>query len=151
MSPRIAILAACLLLTTFSGATSAEKTSPLTNNTPLKQAQDQALDADGKPLPMPQNYAPALEYRAKEAKVNPVKVNAPKYKPPRSSPTAAIADDPSCRWLNSRMSELRKRLKSGSRLVEYLTEELQQYRQQWQCLKCSAAGPAAGDHARCGL
>lgn len=123
----------------------------LTNTTPLKQSQDQALDADGNPIALPQEFAPALQYRADEATVAPIKVKAQRSKKHATAKTTQVVDDAGCRWLHSRVSELRRRLKSDTRLADYFHDEMREYQQQWQCLKCDGAGPAAGDHARCGL
>lgn len=134
------------------GSASAEPVQ-LSNSTPLKPRQDQALDADGKPIQL-REFTPALEYNAKEAQVVPISAGkqARRHSNTRSSRQRnAIADDASCRWLNNRMGELRKRLQSGSRLSDYINDEMHQYQRQWQCLDCSGSGPAAGDHARCGL
>ncbi|MCH1919679.1 hypothetical protein L9G15_09560 [Shewanella sp. A3A] len=145
LAPHITL--SLLLLVASSHLTATE----LTNNTPLKHPQEQALDADGNPIPLPTEYAPALEYHAHEALVTPVKVSPQRNKTRQSAKADKVADDAGCRWLHSRMGELKRRLKSDTRLAEYFHDEINQYQQQWQCLKCAGAGPAAGDHARCGL
>lgn len=146
MSPALRLMLGLLLL-----AASNVPATELSNNTPLKHTQEQALDADGNPIALPQDYAPALEYHADEAKVTPLTLNTKRSKTRQSAKTDKVADDAGCRWLHSRMSELKRRLKSDTRLAEYFHDEINQYQQQWQCLKCNGAGPAAGDHARCGL
>lgn len=152
MSSHTHIRAICILLTALSSTATYGEPTRLTNDTPLKSRPNQALDADGNPLPIPQEFAPAMEYRAVDAKVKAVNIKAPKRRHSSSSKAvASIADDASCRWLNSRMNELKKRLDAGSRLVDYINDEMRQYRRQWRCLQCDGNGPAAGDHARCGM
>ena len=140
------LISVCLL---WSVTTAAEPVQ-LTNNTPLKQQQDQALDSNGNPIQL-REYTPALEYNAHEAKVVPLSTGKTTRRSQQTRHITAIADDASCRWLNNRMGELRKRLRADSRLRDFINDEMSQYQRQWQCLDCAGSGPAAGDHARCGL
>ncbi|MCL1075605.1 hypothetical protein [Shewanella dokdonensis] len=122
----------------------------LNNRTP--RPQNRAVDADGKPLPIPTQFKAALEYQSSEA-VTPVITSgsSQKSRQAASQSTPAIADDASCRWLHKRMTNLKNRLQSSSHIDGYLQAELSQYQQQWSCLKCANGGPSSADLSRCRL
>lgn len=62
----------------------------------------------------------------------------------------SVANNPSCRWLNTRMTSLERNLDSGvnSRNQHY-QQELDMRQDEWQCMKCGAEGPEQADHAVC--
>ncbi len=61
-----------------------------------------------------------------------------------------VANDPGCRWLNSRMSSLEQYAGAGvNARNRHYQQELSIRQQEWQCLKCGAEGPSQGDHAQC--
>ena len=63
---------------------------------------------------------------------------------------SSIADDASCRWLNSRLSFLERKIQSKSNTqFGHHQEELAIRQQEWICLKCGAEGPATYDHGNC--
>lgn len=62
----------------------------------------------------------------------------------------SVANDPGCRWLNSRMSSLEQYAGAGVNVRNrHYQQELSIRQQEWQCMKCGAEGPSQGDHALC--
>ncbi|WP_445946859.1 hypothetical protein [Shewanella sp.] len=61
-----------------------------------------------------------------------------------------VANDVSCRWLNSRMDHLEGQLKqSGTQGLGHQAAELKIRKKEWQCLKCGVEGPSVADRSRC--
>lgn len=111
------------------------------------------LDSEGNPIAIPQQFEAALEYESAplpKASRDSKPTKSRKKKP--SKPRRQIADDPSCRWLDKRMTELERRLRQkDSHTARYLQAELGEHQQQFRCLKCSGSGPETQDYSRCSL
>lgn len=117
------------------------------------------LDSEGKPLAIPAEQS-ALEYSPSTVHVDEAKTKqatksttAKKKMPSRKQQLASrdrVANDPSCRWLNARMSQLETQIgKRPDKAARYQIDELSARQQEWQCLKCGAEGPNQDDHYRC--
>lgn len=121
---------------------------------------DSALDSEGNPLLIPTETRSALEY-SQPASAN---YSLPKNKKPKKpkrkkalsrkqqiASRANVANDPSCRWLNSRMDQLERTLASSSKNTRYghHSDELKIRHSEWKCMKCGAEGPRQSDHDRC--
>ncbi|MGL5358404.1 MAG: hypothetical protein ACRDBI_01625 [Shewanella sp.] len=136
------------------------------------------LDNQGRPLSLPQHSHSALEYSAPIAspeantpstattKRTTAKLSTSKQSTSKRSAEAKllssqrigdghinrerIANDPNCRWLDNRLTQLES-LTRGQRgnPAQYHAEELHARQQEWLCLKCGAAGPVQGDYGRC--
>lgn len=120
------------------------------------------LDSEGKPLPIPAEQS-ALDYSPPTVNVdNP----SPKTKTNKTQSTKTknkklsrkqqlasrdnIANDPSCRWLDARMSQLETQIgNKRDQTADYHSDELNARKQEWQCLKCGAEGPNPDDYHRC--
>ncbi|WP_281212833.1 hypothetical protein [Shewanella insulae] len=155
----------------FSCAAQAkDKDAQLTQETVLHETMtlpvDGALDSEGNPLAIPDNPTGALNYRASHAqpksrrdKKSPSKSKSKRSKkqnrktPSRKQQLASrqhVADDPSCRWLDKRMSHLEKSLKrQAKRQYGYQDKELRARQSEWVCMKCGAEGPSQSDHHKC--
>lgn len=134
-----------------------ENLSPNTPSEPLPLGT--LLDSEGKPLAIPTEQS-ALEYSSPTVNVDEAKTKqttkstaAKKKKPSRKQQLISrdrVANDPSCRWLNARMSQLETQIGNRpDRAASYHTDELSARQQEWQCLKCGAEGPNQDDHYRC--
>ncbi|MFV0596020.1 hypothetical protein [Shewanella sp.] len=120
------------------------------------------LDSEGKPLPLPTQQS-ALDYESPviDTDNKPAKTNANKAKSATSkkkklnrkqqlASRERVANNPSCRWLNARMSQLETQIGNRpDKAASYQTDELSARQQEWQCLKCGAEGPNQDDHYRC--
>ncbi|AAN57660.1 hypothetical protein HRJ35_02315 [Shewanella oneidensis MR-1] len=120
------------------------------------------LDSEGKLLPIPVEQS-ALDYspptvnidnespKAKTDKTQSTKTK--KKKLSRKQQLASrekVANDPSCRWLDARMSQLETQIgNKQDKAADYQSDELSARRQEWQCLKCGVEGPNQDDHHRC--
>jgi len=138
------------LLLFISSALFATELSAAELNNQTPRPHNRAVDADGKPLPVPEEFKAALEYRAVEART-PV-ISSGDHKKSRASKTKTtptVANDASCRWLHNRITDLQRRLESSSHIDAYLEAELSQHQQQWSCLKCASTGPSSADLSRC--
>lgn len=111
------------------------------------------LDSEGNPIAIPQQFEAALEYEsAPLPKASRDSKPTKSRKKQASKPRRQIADDPSCRWLDKRMTELERRLRQkDSHTARYLQAELGEHQQQFRCLKCSGSGPETQDYSRCRL
>ncbi|WP_345858829.1 hypothetical protein [Shewanella algae] len=112
-----------------------------------------ALDSEGNLIAIPQQFEAALEYES-----TPLPKASRDSKPTKSrkkkasKPRRQVADDPSCRWLDKRMTELERRLRQkDSHTARFLQAELGEHQQQFRCLKCSGSGPETQDYSRCTL
>ena len=122
---------------------------------------DGALDSEGKPLAIPKSPSSALNYSASPtpAKQRREKRSTNKPKSKRTKPLSRkqqlasrqhVADDPSCRWLDKRMSHLENSLKRQAKhQYGYQDKELRARQSEWVCMKCGAEGPSQSDHHRC--
>lgn len=112
-----------------------------------------ALDSEGNPIAIPQQFEAALEYEsAPLPKASRDSKPTKSRKKKASKPRRQVADDPSCRWLDKRMTELERRLRQkGSHTARFLQAELGEHQQQFRCLKCSGSGPETQDYSRCTL
>ena len=62
----------------------------------------------------------------------------------------SVANDAGCRWLDSRMSTLEKKLTLGvNHRNQHHQQELLVRQDEWECLKCGVEGPAQADHHSC--
>ncbi|MBV7316027.1 hypothetical protein [Shewanella sp. NIFS-20-20] len=132
------LVRALLVCTLSSGLVSAADAPPLNATHPLPR--DGARDAEGNPIAIP-SMPPNLVMPATQAP--PARQETPTKR--RQSSAAHVANDPSCRWLNSRIKQLSdKRQRHG-----HQDTELNARQQEWQCLDCAGQGPKSGDHDRC--
>jgi hypothetical protein len=61
-----------------------------------------------------------------------------------------VANDVSCRWLDSRMDHLEGQLTpGGAQGLGHHAAELKIRQKEWQCLKCGVEGPSVEDRSRC--
>jgi hypothetical protein len=61
-----------------------------------------------------------------------------------------VANDVSCRWLDSRMDHLEGQLTpGGAQDLGHHAAELKIRQKEWQCLKCGVEGPSVEDRSRC--
>jgi len=124
------------------------------------------LDSEGNPISLPTDKRSALEFRSPEVTtssrpdVNPSHHKKTRKKKVRTKKLsrkqqlagrAHIANDPSCRWLNSRMNKLEENLTftGNNSANSYHKKELAIRSKEWKCLKCGAEGPEQKDHDRC--
>jgi hypothetical protein len=120
------------------------------------------LDSEGKPIINPSEPQSGFEYSA------PTTSAEPKTKTPKSTTATKankskklnrkqqlasrerVANDPNCRWLDQRMSQLEAQMRSKQgNTAKYRSDELSARQQEWQCLKGGAEGPNQDDHSRC--
>lgn len=133
------------------------KQAELNNQSAVKLGKDGVYDSDGRPIKISQPSF-ALEYNAEEAFVAPYRLqNATKSikgsgktsTKTKSSAMAKMADDPSCRWLNNRITYLQGKVRSENRYQQHFDKELSDRLSEWKCLQCAGKGPSQGDHDRC--
>lgn len=160
-----AILALVLLSISFqaqSADPSLEELSSTTIADPLPLGT--ILDSQGRPIAIPAEPQSALEYSAAEAFIaEPQKPQATRTKPAtkpaktkklsRKQQLASrdkVANDPNCRWLDTRMDQLEAQIKGKQdNKMQYVSEEIKARQKEWQCLKCGAEGPKQGDRTDC--
>ncbi|TVP14486.1 hypothetical protein [Shewanella sp. KCT] len=164
-------LSAIALSLLFTCATQAQdKNAPLNSKAIASETitlpADGALDSEGNPLVIPDNPTGALNYRASptQPKSRRDKKSTQKPKQKRTKKLSQkqlsrkqqlasrqhVADDPSCRWLDKRMSHLEKSLKRQAKQdYGYQDKELRARHSEWVCMKCGAEGPSQSDHHRC--
>ncbi|ABV89377.1 hypothetical protein [Shewanella pealeana] len=121
------------------------------------------LNDKGQPIRVPSethsdfNYSPPTiegsspaSTQINKSKKKPSKQAKAKSRKQQLASRSSVANNPSCRWLNSRMNSLEKHLSAGvnSRNRHY-QQELDIRQQEWQCMKCGAEGPEQSDHASC--
>ncbi|MFG0454366.1 hypothetical protein [Shewanella mangrovisoli] len=147
-------------LSSFAAEPELETLSKPTTTEPLPLGT--LLDSEGKPLSIPTQQS-ALDYQSPvidtdnmPAKTNTHKAkstSSKKKKQSRKQQLASrerVANNPSCRWLNARMSQLETQIGNRpDKAASYQTDELSARQQEWQCLKCGAEGPNQDDHYRC--
>jgi hypothetical protein len=135
----------------------------LVETNPNESAPDlgQALDNQGNPItayPKIQIGLEFLEQDSPEAHNTENPKSAKRKKPASKSARTAknkshrrnVANDPGCRWLDTRMDHLENQLRSGhSQAIGYQEGELKIRQKEWRCLKCATQGPGQGDHSRC--
>ncbi len=118
-------------------------------------------DSEGNPLPIPEAPQSALDYSAPQTSATKKNRTSTKIAAPRRTTKAKIsrkqqlanrdkvANDPSCRWLDSRLNQLEQQLEHQTAKANYQTDELHARQTEWQCLKCGAEGPNSDDYYRC--
>ncbi|GIU25623.1 hypothetical protein L2719_10235 [Shewanella schlegeliana] len=121
------------------------------------------LNDKGQPIELPDkpksdfNYSPPpiedskrSSTQSRVTKKSSSKKAKAKSRKQRLASRSSVANDPGCRWLNSRMNSLDRHLSSGvnSRNRHYQTE-LKIRQGEWECMKCGAEGPEQSDHATC--
>lgn len=159
LTPSKLIIVNCLLafLFGFSTLLHADTTTSLPLGT--------VLDSHGNPIPLPSQQKSALEIPS----IKPSKTDkstqhtlphntsrTQSQKKPLSAKQqlasrAYVANDPSCRWLDTRMDQLEKKLtyegNSGSK--SYHQKELSTREREWKCMKCGTKGPNQADRDKC--
>ncbi|QYK12776.1 hypothetical protein K0I63_18965 [Shewanella rhizosphaerae] len=157
--------AIALSLLFICAAQAQDKDAPLITES-ITLPADGALDSEGNPLVIPDNPIGALNYRASptQPKSRRDKKSTQKPKNKRSKKLSHkqlsrkqqlasrqhVADDPSCRWLDKRMSHLEKSLKRQAKQdYGYQDKELRARQSEWVCMKCGAEGPSQSDHHKC--
>lgn len=129
----------------------------LNNQSAVELGKDGVYDSEGRPIKVSQPSF-SLEYNADEALVERYKLQSAtksikgsvKTSTKKKSPAAAkMADDPSCRWLNNRITYLRGKVRSENRHQQHFEKELSVRLSEWKCLQCAGKGPSLGDHDRC--
>ena len=136
--------------------------SSLTNADAPSATLGVALDSEGKPILIPSQNRSAFDYHAEPH----FKLQAPAKKKPKKlrrkstktlsrkqqlASRSQVANDPSCRWLDSRIDKLEKSLKHRGNQKSYgfHRSELKIRTTEWKCMKCGAEGPSQVDHDRC--
>ncbi|WP_299571104.1 hypothetical protein [uncultured Shewanella sp.] len=113
------------------------------------------LDNQGNPITLPTPQS-ALEYSADEMQLDrseSVQLSSNKAsikKASKSANTAAtmtVANDPSCRWLASRITYLKRHIKQQQ--AEYHQTELGHRQKEWDCMNCATSGPTQAQHSSC--
>lgn len=118
------------------------------------------LDGDGKPINIPNRPQSAFNYSAptispiepSKAKKTTLTKTSKNKKLRRKQLTNRkhVANDPSCRWLDQRMTLLEAQTsKKQGKTAKYQTDELNARQREWQCLKCGIEGPNQADYSRC--
>ncbi|AQS35402.1 hypothetical protein Sps_00182 [Shewanella psychrophila] len=153
--------ALAMLLLLFPLSIQANDKSLLTNADAPPLGIGIALDSEGKPIPIPATRS-ALEYHAppihkpKQAKRK--KIQHPKKKNTKTlsrkqqlASRVDVANDPSCRWLDSRMDKLEKSLSYTGNQASYAfhRNELKIRHKEWLCMKCGAEGPNQREYDTC--
>lgn len=123
------------------------------------------LDSQGNPIPLPSQQRSALEIPSiKPSATSKTTQYKPTKKTSRTKPKkralspkqqlasrTSVANDPSCRWLDTRMDQLEKKLtyegNSGSK--SYHQKELSAREREWKCMKCGTEGPNRVDRDKC--
>ncbi|QYK05170.1 hypothetical protein [Shewanella zhangzhouensis] len=124
---------------------------------PRHQSRETALDSEGRPLAIPTEVKPVMEF-GPESRDWQWDANRDKSvstgKRSKASKTSSgkgrgkVANDPNCRWLDSRISQLEDLLASSGGGTHH-QDELKARMGEWRCLKCGGDGPKQGDHSRC--
>ncbi|AZG71319.1 hypothetical protein [Shewanella livingstonensis] len=120
---------------------------PLTNDNANSLPSQYATDSQGKVIIIPSEQRSALEYRADDIYLKPARKKPnTKQTNTRSSTTSrssiTIANDPSCRWLHSRLKHLTKKLRqTQSNQFSHYQDEIDLRKREWRCLKCASTGP----------
>ncbi|MEI6859811.1 MAG: hypothetical protein V5788_08545 [Shewanella sp.] len=112
-----------------------------------------ALDSEGKPISIP-TVQSALEYHTPPAYQTNKNISKHTPRPKKKSATILskkqrlisrvnVANDPSCRWLDSRINKLEKNLSHAGNQNSYgfHRNELKIRHKEWQCMQCGAEGP----------
>jgi hypothetical protein len=147
---------------TFSYAYASDLTELVEKN-PKESAPDlgQALDNQGNPITANPKIQISLEFLEQDIPEvsNSETPKSSKRKQPSNksartatnkSPRQKIANDPGCRWLDTRMDHLEDQLRSPhNQTLGHQESELKIRQKEWRCLKCAKQGPAQGDHSRC--
>jgi len=127
----------------------------LSNENIAQLGSDGVFDSEGQPVTInPPSLA--LEYHADEALVDRAwgskgKVSQPYKSKAKVSALKApkVANDPSCRWLDNRISYLQRKLRPGAQNQQHFENEMNVRLDEWKCLKCETKGPSEGDHSLC--
>lgn len=139
---------------------SAADTQVLNNQSllrPRQQSRETALDSEGRPLALPTEVKPAMEFGPESRdwqweanRDKPVSTDKRSKVSKTSSDKGRgkVANDPNCRWLDTRISQLEDLLASSGGGTHH-QDELKARMGEWRCLKCGADGPKQGDHSRC--
>ena len=122
-------------------------------------------DSNGQPIAIPSEPQSAFEYSAPTitpaapSKTQATKATKKTTKPAKTKKLTRkqqlasreqVANNPNCRWLDQRMSQLEAQMRSKQdNASQYHADELSARQQEWQCLKCGAEGPNRDDHSRC--
>lgn len=123
------------------------------------------LDSQGNSIPLPSQQKSALEIPSikpsKSSKTTQYKIpkknsrTKPKKRPlsakQQLASRASVANDPSCRWLDTRMDQLEKKLtyEGNSGAKSYHKKELTVREREWKCMKCGTEGPNQADRDKC--
>ncbi|MCL1138231.1 hypothetical protein [Shewanella pneumatophori] len=149
-------LSLCLLisLALFSVSSASLANEQTSNPLPLGSM----LDDKGRPIIHSNKSYTDLQFSVQKAKsktpAQPLKASSKKPKTTsrkqQLASRSSVANSPSCRWLNSRMSSLERQLAVGVNVRNlHYQQELDIRQGEWECMKCGAEGPAQADHATC--
>lgn len=124
---------------------------------PRQHNRETALDSEGRPLAIPTEVTPAMELgpesrawlkESRSDKAAPSAHRSAKSKTSAGKDRGKVANDPSCRWLDTRIDQLEDLLASSGGGAHH-QDELRARMGEWRCLKCGADGPKQGDHSLC--
>ncbi|NRD72136.1 hypothetical protein HQQ94_02560 [Shewanella sp. VB17] len=119
------------------------------------------LDSQGNPISLPSKQQSALELPSLKL---PKKIPQPSHKKktsilkPRNKPFThkqftrrnSVANDPGCRWLNSRMTQLESKISLlNDHSKSHHNKELAIRQNEWKCMKCGKKGPNQSDRSKC--
>jgi hypothetical protein len=127
----------------------------LTNDNANSLPSQYASDHQGNEIIIPNGQRSALEYRSDDIYLKPTREKlTTKPTNTRSSitsqSTSTIANDPGCRWLNSRLKHLQKKLRqTQSNQFSHYQDEIDMRKREWHCLKCASNGPTDVDRNVC--
>lgn len=111
--------------------------------------QNTVLDAEGQPIAIPDTPKVSLNYQS-SSYINNAKPAEKRENDLSKAKTLNrqiyIANDPNCRWLNSRIKTLQKFSKQK---FSHYHNEINRRLKEWRCLNCEGKGPSQADYARC--
>ncbi|MCL2915135.1 hypothetical protein L2725_15350 [Shewanella corallii] len=112
-----------------------------------------AFDADGNPIQIRSDGASIINISPQKQTAKPINTGLSpsnrKYVSvgkPAVSRRPFVANDPSCRWLDQRMTQLES---APFQKYGHHQRELQTREWEWRCLKCYSDGPGRSDLDRC--
>ena len=119
------------------------------------------LDSQGNPISLPSKQLSALEMpplklpkqtpqKSHKKKTATTKQKKKPLKYTQFTSRKSVANDPGCRWLNSRMEQLESKISLlNDHSKSHHNKELTIRQSEWKCLKCANKGPNQADHAKC--
>ncbi|GGB58151.1 hypothetical protein K8B83_01110 [Shewanella inventionis] len=132
----------------------AKDNAELNNDNANQLPQQYATDSQGNIIAIPTKAQSALEYNANDIFIKPSlqkHIDANKAITSSAHQTSTnMADDPSCRWLQSRITHLQKKQRqTQNSSFSHYQDEIDIRESEWDCLKCATSGPNDVDRGEC--